>query len=35
MLAARRGLGIDIRPYVDNGLIGIERVDPAEMSRES
>src|SRR5258708_1359048 len=32
LLARAAGLGIDIRPYVDNGLIGIERVDPAEMS---
>lgn len=26
------GLGIDIRPYIENGTICIERVDPAEMS---
>jgi circadian clock protein KaiC len=32
LLTRAAGLGIDIRPYVDNGLIGIERVDPAEMS---
>lgn len=26
------GLGIDIRPFLDNGKISIHRVDPAEMS---
>jgi circadian clock protein KaiC len=32
LLTRAAGLGIDIRPYIESGLIGIERVDPAEMS---
>ena len=32
MMVRAAGLGIDIRPYVDDGKIIIKRVDPAEMS---
>jgi circadian clock protein KaiC len=32
LIARTAGLGIDIRPYLANGKISIQRVDPAEMS---
>lgn len=32
LMARAAGLGIDIRPHLATGRIGIERVDPAEMS---
>lgn len=30
-----RGLGIDIDPYIDNGMVHLEQVDPAELSPEN
>jgi len=32
LMARANGLGMDLRPHVAGGRIGIERVDPAEMS---
>jgi circadian clock protein KaiC len=32
LMTRAAGLGMDLRPHVDSGRIGIERVDPAEMS---
>jgi circadian clock protein KaiC len=32
LLTRAAGLGNDIRPHVESGMIGIERIDPAEMS---
>ncbi len=32
LITRAAGLGIDIRPFLDSGMISIQRVDPAEMS---
>jgi len=32
LLARAQGLGMDLRPHIAEGRVGIERVDPAEMS---
>jgi circadian clock protein KaiC len=32
LLARAQGLGMDLRPHIAAGTVGIERVDPAEMS---
>lgn len=32
LMARAQGLGMDLRPHITSGRIGIERVDPAEMS---
>jgi circadian clock protein KaiC len=32
LLARAGGLGLDLRPFLDNGLITLQQVDPAEMS---